>query len=134
MKTPRFILFGVTALLLLAAPQAVLAQNLGQGASYDPPWWRVIGALLLCIVLAVGAALVLRGKLNGRLLAMLSPNAAPRRLQVIETTRLTPQADVCLLQFDGEEMLVAVTSQTVILLGSKDAAPTPPAAGPEGEA
>jgi flagellar biogenesis protein FliO len=103
--------------LVVASP--ALAQQLGQGAHYDPPWWRVIGALLFCVLLAVGAAFVLRGRLNGPLAALLAPKGATRRLRVIESTRLSPQVDVCLLQVDEEELLLAISPQGAAVLRSK---------------
>ena len=107
---------------LLAAGPA-LAQQLAQGSHYDPPWWRVIGALLFCVLLAVGAAFVLRGRLNAPLAALLAPKGSVRRLRVIESTRLSPQVDVCLLQVDQEELLLAISPQGAVVLQSKGAAP-----------
>jgi flagellar biogenesis protein FliO len=107
---------------LLATTQAS-AQKLGQATHYDPPWWRVIAALIFCVLLALAAAYVLRGRLNGRLATLLAPKAGERRLRLVETTRLSNQVDVCLLRIDDDELLLAVSPHGSVLLRSRPAAP-----------
>lgn len=112
----------VAALAALSGPLAVapaLAQTLGQATHYDPPWWRVFAALIFCVLLAVAAAYVLRGRLNGRLAALLAPKGIERRLRVVESTRLSNQVDVCLLRVDDDELLLAVSPHGAVLLRSK---------------
>ena len=93
-------------LLLLAAP--VFAQRIGQGTGTEVPIWRVLIALALCLGLAVGAAYVLRRRLGG---AMSLGMGRSRRLQLVESLRLTPQVHICLVSCDGAEFLVAASPQ-----------------------
>jgi flagellar biogenesis protein FliO len=127
----------------LATP--VWAQKLGQGGGVEIAWWRVAGALILCLTLGVAGAFALRVRLRaagqapslkgmqawvalaGALRPAITPlQRQPRRLKLIETVRLSHQADVCLLECDGRDFLVAVTSQGVLVLNA-DEAPTGPA-------
>jgi flagellar biogenesis protein FliO len=97
---------GFGALFLVAAP--ALAQRIGQGTGTEVPVWRVLGALALCLGLALAAAFVLRRRLGGPLpLAM----GRARRLQLVETVRLGPQVHLCLVSCDGTEFLVAASAQ-----------------------
>jgi flagellar biogenesis protein FliO len=105
---------------LLAGP--ALAQRLGQGEGTEVPVWRVIAALLLCLALAVGAAFALRKRLGGGL-----PLKAgrPRRLQLVESLRLSHQTDLCLVECDGTNVLIASTPHGVTLIGPQAPRPQP---------
>jgi flagellar biogenesis protein FliO len=122
-----------------AAPAA--AQILGRARDTDVPAWRVLGALVLCLALAVGAAFALRARLRAgayvpkgfgggaQLLEVfrrggLTAAKGPRRLQLVESVRLNPQVEVCLLRFDGKELLVAATPQGESMLTEAQAATT----------
>lgn len=133
---------GAAALLACAfVATPVLADTLG-GAK-DPPiaWWRVFAALLLCLVLAVGAALALRVRMRGlpasrpaakasltELAAALwrklpsGGNVEPGELQLLESIRLSHQIDVCRIRFRDEDYLVAASAQGLVLLGKAPAA------------
>ena len=81
---------------------------LASGGGPGVGWWRVLGALVLCLLLAVGAAVVLKARLGGggsapRWLA----RGEPSRLRVVERVALGPQSSVALIAVDGREMLVA---------------------------
>jgi flagellar biogenesis protein FliO len=108
----------VTGLACAAAAGPALAQKLGQAESVDIPWWRIIGSLLLCIVLAVGAAFALRTRLGANVPMFKGPG---KRLQVVESVRATQQLEVCVLRFDEQDFLVASTPNGALLLGVKDA-------------
>jgi flagellar biogenesis protein FliO len=117
---------GAAFLLLAAAP--VYAQRLGQGTGAEVPVWRVLGALALCLGLAVAAAYFLRRRLGGSMpLAM----GRTRRLQLIETLRLSHQVDICLVSCDGGEFLIAATQQGATTINPN--VPAPPAPQAEGE-
>jgi len=104
----------VLALLAAAATSGVAqAQTLGQAAGPDIPVWRVLGALLLCLGLAVGAASALKTRLRG---ATPIFGDARRRLQLVETVRLSHQVDICLLTYDEREIIVAATPHGAVFL------------------
>ena len=127
MTSRRHALGAATGLLVsaLGAPWPALAQTLGQGGGPDIPLWRVAGALIVCLALAVGGAFALRHRLPGGLILRPRPN---RRLQPVETLRLSPHLDVHLFQLDHRELLVAATPQSAVLLVAGDAPES--AAGP----
>jgi len=112
--TPRRLEAAILALagIWLAGPAA--AQTLANGASPDIPWWRVLGALAFCVALAVGAAFALRARLGGRLPALVANR--PRRLELVETLRLSHQVDICLVRCDARDLIVAATPQGAFLI------------------
>ena len=102
------------AAVVLALP-AASAQTLGQGAADDISTWRVVAVLLLCLALAVFAALALRARFGGSLPALFAATSG-RRLQLVETLRLSHQIDLCVVTCDGQEYLVAATAQGAQIL------------------
>lgn len=91
--------------LSFALPAAAMAQRLAQGqGGAEIGWWRVIGALALCLALAVGAAFALKSRFRVGTPAF---SAGPRRLQLVETLRLSHQTDICLVHCDGREWMIA---------------------------
>lgn len=112
-----------TAWLLPVAP--ALAQRLGQGTGAEVPVWRVLGALLLCLALAVAAAYILRRRMNGVMPRSL--RGAERRLQLVETMRLSHQVDLCIVRCDGRELLVAATPHGATALAADLSGPPAPA-------
>ena len=124
--------FCVLAVALVAAiSDSALAQTLGQAVNPEVPWWRVFGALLMCILLAVGGAFALRSRLGlGLGLGLRMPiivGSDQRRLRLLETVRLSHQVDVCLLRWDDRDLIVAATPQGAVLLAERDAQASPPA-------
>jgi flagellar biogenesis protein FliO len=114
----------------LAGP--ALAQTLGRQAGVEIHWWRVIGALIVCIGLAVGAAFALRHRLQlgaaPRLFGAgprLFGAPLPRRLQLVESLRLTHQVDVCLVRCDNQDYLLAVSPGGIVSVTN---GPLPPLA------
>ncbi|TMJ18113.1 MAG: hypothetical protein E6G94_00680, partial [Alphaproteobacteria bacterium] len=72
------------ALLLLVAASPAAAQTIGQASGGpDISIWRVLGALLFCLLLAAGAAFALRTRLRGTLPTLKS--GAPRRMRLVES-------------------------------------------------
>jgi len=124
----------LATLAWLAGATPVLAQRLGQAPEADFAWVRWLGALLLCLALAIAGALALRARLGvqGRpspfqwsLAAWFrAAGSAPRRVRVIESVRASPTLELCLLSLDGQEYLVAATPHGAIQL-------TPPSIRPE---
>lgn len=135
----------LSAIALSAGP--ALAQSLAQGAATPIAWWRIFAALLLCLLLAVAAAVALHFRATGRLPSLNLKNAritlpaarggalqqlfgapAERRLKAVETIRVSPFADVCLFVCDGKTYLIAATPQGVTVIDRDATAPA------EGEA
>ncbi|MEP9403186.1 hypothetical protein [Sphingomonas sp. VNH70] len=107
---------GVT---MLAIAAAAATPRLGGGAALDVSLTRIVSALLLCILLAaVGAVLLRRG--GGRIDLSRWRGAgravAGRRIAVLESRRISPHADLCLLRCDGREYLIlsSATGQQVV--------------------
>jgi hypothetical protein len=118
----------VRGLAVAGVATSASAQTLGLQPEPAMPWWRVIGALIICLLLALGAAIALRSRLapGGTLpLGLRLPRftvleglagRAPKRLQLVETLRLSHQIDVCLLECDGASMIIAATPQGAIVV------------------
>lgn len=106
----------LAACILVAVIPAVPAwARLGGNASSDAiPWLRLVLGLLVCIGLAVAAALVLRSR-SGSTVTSAWPRKAPRRLQLLETMRIGPQASLSLVKVDGAEYLLVSTSSAAHL-------------------
>ena len=118
----RFVL--AAALLLgLAGPAA--ARGLGGGEALNVSLGRTVAALTICIVVAVFAVLLLRQR-SGRLDLRALFNRIElrqRAVQVVETRRLSPHGDVCLLRHDGREYLVVLVAGDCRVLREIDIAP-----------
>lgn len=91
---------------LLMSPEFAWAQTLGGAKETDIPVWRVIGAFMLCAGLAVAAAYALKTRLRGATPVF---SRTERRLELVETVRLSHQVDVCLMRCDGREFIVAAS-------------------------
>lgn len=113
---------GAVASALLAGAPA-LAQRLGQGTDSEVPIWRVLGALAFCLVLAAAAAILLKRRLAGPGRAVFG---RARRLQLVESLRLSHQVDLCVVSCDGAEFLLAATPHGATLI-DRDLPPAAPA-------
>lgn len=112
------------------APAAVAAsQTLGGGGGAEVPVWRVLGALVICLTLAVAAAVALRARLGaigvapppvwgGRLGGRETSGVRERRLRVLESVRLSHQVDVCLMTCDEREFIVATSPEGAFLISA----------------
>jgi flagellar biogenesis protein FliO len=110
---------------LAALPAVAAAQRLGQGSGPEIAWWRVAAALFLCLALAAGVAFALRKRIRGGTPLF---TAGPRRLQLVESLRLSHQVDVCIVRCDGRDWLIAATPHGASLLhaAGADASPGAP--------
>lgn len=108
------------------------AQTLGQQSDDGISTWRIVASLLLCLVLAVGAAFVLKAKQGAIPLLSFALRKNNRRLHLIETLRLTHQTDLCIVCCDGQEMLVTTSVHGSAFLGRLPFAEPDKASG-EGE-
>lgn len=111
------------------SPGLALAQTLSGGASFEPPLVRLVLGLILCSLLAIVAALALKRVLRGatpakgaKLVRLLG--VTPARIEVLESRRIGPQSDVCMLACDGREYLLVVSSAGATLLREQQQAKT----------
>jgi hypothetical protein len=119
------------AALLAAAPALAGGGRLGGGQPLEVSLGRIVAALVICIIIAVLAALLIRqrsGKLDlhawfGRL------QTRPRSIEVVETRRLSPNADICVVRHSGCEYLLLLLAGNARILSE-----TPVAAQAESEA
>lgn len=101
---------------LFALTDPALAQTLGRGSDDGISIWRVILALVVCLTLAVMAAVGLKYKAGGRLPFFLRTQASGRTLVLVETLRLSHQTDLCLVDCGGNRLLIAVSAHGAQLL------------------
>lgn len=123
---PRSV-WAIVAVFCALAP--ALAQTLGQATDDGISTWRVVLALLVCLGLAAMIPYVLKARAGGFLSPLLGLRRG-RRLQVIESVRLSHQAELCLVKLDGGEFVVSVSAKGVeILRPLEPAANNPEASG-----
>ena len=125
MRSQTDMLALIAALTTSLCSVPAYAQAIGQAPDDGISWIRVIVSVILCLVLAVAAALVLRARMSGILPAAVTTG---RRLRVVERLRLSPQVTVTLLSCDGGEFLI-VHSPTTLLTMDKVTAVAPAEAG-----
>jgi hypothetical protein len=103
-------LAGSILVISAAAPLPALAQHLGGGTDPEISLVRIVASLVLCIGVAIALALVISKRglpAKGWGLQGLSAKLRSRnRIVVIEARRISPHADVCLVQCDGTEYLM----------------------------
>lgn len=98
--------FGLGAFLLVGTAHA---QQLGGGGAPNISLVRVFLALLVCLIVAVLAVLLLRQKIKGGALPLFSKlGSTTPRIKLVETRRIAPQSDLCLVQCDREEYLLLI--------------------------
>ncbi|MEO1045894.1 MAG: hypothetical protein AAFX04_10675 [Pseudomonadota bacterium] len=103
---------------LMMSVSAALGQQLGGGAAPDIPVLRVVLALVLCLIVAIGVILWLRrrhGHAGGKmpLAGFLRDSDAATGLNIVETRRLNAHYDSCVIRHNDREYL--------LLLGPQDA-------------
>jgi flagellar biogenesis protein FliO len=120
----KLFLPAATALSSLPVAAAARAQQLGGAASPDVSVVRVFLALLVCLVIAVLAALLLRHRVRGRPGGSLLPRlaSANSRIRLIESRRISPQSELVLFESDGTEYLLALGAGGILLLHEHPAA------------
>lgn len=95
--------------------------RLGGNASSDAiPWLRLVLGLVLCLGLAWAAALFLRSRAGGPTMQAWG-RKPPRRLRLLETVRVGPQATLSLVTVDSAEYLLVSTSDAAHLTEYKAA-------------
>lgn len=103
----------LSRIVVLTVSQAVLsiaasAQTLGQGADDGVAIWRVVAALLLGVLLAVFLPVLLKAR--GGLLTLRLSTQRQGQLKLVESIRLSRNADLCLVECDGNRFLLAVAA------------------------
>jgi hypothetical protein len=108
------------ALLVLMTSSPALARATYAGGDDGIDWWRVIAALVLCLLLSAGAALLLRSRYAGTLQALPRwrgvAGIGERRLKLVERLRINAQLDLAIIACDGREWLVVAGQQDARLL------------------
>lgn len=114
----------LAAILLFMPFTAAQAQRLGGAASPDVSMTRVVLALVVCIIVALLATLLIRNRLGGRALSFLPRIAsASARIRLIESRRVSPQAEVSLVECDGTQYLLLVAAGGTLLLSERPVVP-----------
>lgn len=115
----RAIAIGALAL----APVAARAQNaaqphLGGGGALDISLGRIIASLVICLIVAVLAILLIRQRGGRGDLAAMFARMQPqvRAIEVVETRRLSPHADICLVRHDGRDYLLVLQQGSMQVL------------------
>jgi hypothetical protein len=99
----------------LMSTEVAFAQQLGRGVDDGISTWRVIAALAVCAAVALGAALVMKRRMIGGT-ALFRGNRGSARLTMVESLRLRPQIDLCIVSCDGDELLIMLSPQGANLL------------------
>lgn len=109
---------------LLLAPTLANAQQLGGGGDVGISWIRVILALAICLAVAAFAIWFLRQRSHpgGMIERLRSRLVAKGRIRTIESRRISPHADLCLVHCDGVEYLLICTAGNVELLERRELA------------
>ncbi len=104
------------------------AQSLGGGQSPDVSIWRIILALLICLILAglLITLLYLKNMRNVDLkfLPKFLPagrNLEERDIQILDQRRINTQTDICLVRCRDVEYLILLSSDTIKILSKKAA-------------
>lgn len=94
--------------IMPAVPALASAHRLGGGGDVGVSLGRIVAALLICIIVAVLAALLLRQRAGHQDLSRLFSrfDLRARAIEVVETRRLSPHADICLVRHGGKDYLL----------------------------
>jgi hypothetical protein len=111
----------------VVASPAMAQARLGGGGSLDLSLTRIGMALILCLMLAALAVLLIKrsgGRVDlsaiRRRLASTLPQQ--RRIDVIESRRVSLHADICLVRCDSREYLILCAPQQQTVLRETDVA------------
>jgi len=124
--------FCAGAALIAAAPALAAGGRLGGGQPLEVSLGRIVAALVICIIIAVLAVLLIRqraGKVDlyalfGRL------QTRPRAIEIVETRRLSPHADICVVRHSGREYLLLLLAGNARILSEEPIAGQPEAEAP----
>ena len=113
-------------------PALANAPRLGGGEPLGVSLGRIVFALIICILIAFLAALLIRQRAGKIDLATMfgRMELRSRAIEVVETRRLSPHADICLVRHDGQEYLLLLLAGGARILREK---PASDAVGTESE-
>jgi len=104
------------------------AQRLGGGTSPEVSLVRVFLALLVCLIVASLAILLVRQRLRGGRLPIFTRLASTSgRIRLLESRRIAPQTDLCLVEVDGAEHLLLIAPGGTLPLDHRPTASLEPA-------
>ncbi|MGQ0661110.1 hypothetical protein [Sphingosinicella sp.] len=111
MIEPRAIVRAMQASFAMAAtsgPALANSARLGGGDDLNVSLGRIVAALLVGVVLIVLSVLLIRQRGGKVDLAILFGRVRlrPRDIDVVETRRLSPHADICLVRYRDQEYLL----------------------------
>lgn len=114
---------GCAAAAALGAAPALAGGRLGGGEPLDVSLGRIVAALVICLIVAFLAVLLVRqrsGKVD--LAAWFSRlEVRKRAIQVVETRRLSPHADICVVHHDEREYLLLLMASDARVLRERPA-------------
>lgn len=96
--------------MAVAGPACASVGRLGGGQQLDVSLGRIVIALVIAIIVAVLAILLIRQRSGKIDIAAFFARVElkPRAIQVVETRRLSPHADICLVRHDDREYLLVL--------------------------
>lgn len=119
--TARYCLAGLSFVVAHPAVAAAPAR-LGGGGELDFSLGRIVLSLIVCIIIAVLAILLIRqrsGRIDLRaLFARIEPRAA--QIRIVETRRLSPHADISVVEHGGREYLLLLQPTAAQVLRARD--------------
>lgn len=111
---------GALALAFLAASAGAGAQRLGGGATVELSWWRILGALFICLLLAGLVILLLRQRGGAPMPRLLQIAPAPgASIRILERRPLGYRQEVIRLVADGRTFLLVIGPHQPVLLHSE---------------
>ena len=121
MKRPSLVLGGAAAAFAVSLASPALAtarQGLGGGDALGVSLARIVAALAVCLIVAVLAILLLRQRSGKTDLArFFAPMTSARRsIEVVETRRLSPHADICVVRHNRQEYLLLLLAGAATIL------------------
>jgi flagellar biogenesis protein FliO len=106
----------------LTISSAADAQRLGGAADTDISMVRIFLTLFFCLIVAAFAVFLIRQRYGGRMPAMFTRiGSTTARLRLIESRRIAPQSDLCLIECDDREFLLLISPGNALVLKEQPA-------------
>jgi hypothetical protein len=108
----------VAVVIAAAGAAGARTSHLGGGGAVDVSLGRIVISFVICVIVALLAVLLIRQR-SGRIdlagfFARFEPKA--RAIDIVETRRLSPHADICLVRQGGREYLLVLQQANVAVL------------------